>query len=261
MARESGEGSASLSRRSYLKMASTAVATVSSAGIVSDSASATEHEVSTSSGNADADVQPVEVSVRQTTHLTEKASTAAEDQGARYVERALDRLGVPYKLVWGLPPISECPTADAGKFEQLYEWKDRVRNRDEPMIMKDANLLLTDREGGGASYSTKKTGLAPGAVYDDYPLAEWVTPDDDRHPFFGMLHELAHLVGVRTDGHTKTWGRTWYDDDSKTWNRTPMGNGGSGKLCGRDNPANGRGWPQRDHLYFAKCARNHLLVR
>jgi hypothetical protein len=260
MARERGEDGTLLSRRSYLEMASTAAVTVSSAGLVSDSASADEYEVRTSSSKSDGDMSPVEVSLRRTSHLAEKDDASAEDQGARYVERAFDRLGVPYKLVWGLPPVSACPTTDVGKSKQLQKWTDRVKNRDEPKIMKDANILLTDRESGGSSYPTTKAGVAPGAVYDDYPITDWVTPDDDRHPFFGMLHELAHQLSVPTDGHTKTWGRTWYDEDSETWNRTPMGNAGSGKLCGRENPPNEKGWPQRDHLYFAECARNHLIV-
>lgn len=205
----------------------------------------------------------VEVSVRQTGALSRRAKGHPERQVVRYVERAFERLEVPYRVVWDLPPVQDVPPSKPGreaKRAQLDEWAKLMRNG-APHVRKDSNLLLTDRAGGGISYLGKRAAIAPGGTLtEDADMAEWVGPDDPRHCVYGTLHELGH--NLHAGGHERSWGRTWLDESTESWNRTPMGHGGGGvNLCGERNEPNREGYAKRDHLYFADCAREHIQIR
>ncbi|MFC4552815.1 MULTISPECIES: hypothetical protein [Halorussus] len=211
----------------------------------------------------DVDRPTVEVSVRQTGHLSRRTKGHPEEQVAKYVERALDRLDLPYRVVWDLPPVQDVPPTAKGKEakqRQLKKWSEHIKEGKQPHVRKDSNLLLTDRAGGGISYAGKKAAIAPGGTLtEDADLAEWVTPDDPRHCVYGALHELGH--NLHDGGHEHAWGRTWIDEETKSWNRTPMGHGGGGtNLCGEKNDPRKEGYEQRDHLYFADCAREHIQI-
>ncbi len=206
----------------------------------------------------------VEVSVRQTGDLSKRAKGHPEEQVATYVERAFERLGVPYRVIWDLPPVQEIAPSKPGrenKRRQLDQWSERLADERTPHVRKDSNILLTDRAGGGISKLGKRAAVAPaGTLTEDADLAEWVAPDDPRHCVYGTLHELGH--NLHAGGHERSWGRTWVDEETKSWNRTPMGHGGGGvNLCGERNDPRPEGYPKRDHLYFADCAREHIQIR
>lgn len=208
-----------------------------------------------------ADDDRVEVSVRMTSHLAAKAKSHPERQAAKYIERTFRRLDVRYRVVWDLPPVEGIPTTDAGKRAQLDAWSKKL-NAAEPVpeVCKDSNILLTDRRGGGIAYSKLKGAIAPGAVYEDYEIAEWVTKKDPRHPFFGMLHEMGHNLAPHS-GHDETWGRLWVEAAEEAWYRTPAAAAGKVNLCGEENDEPVDAYEKRDCLYFAECARDHLLIR
>ena len=221
-------------------------------------------ELSNVAEPGDPDRPTAEVSIRQTGDLSKRAKGHPEEQIARYVERAFERLDLPYRVVWDLPPVQDVPPSGKGKEAkraQLKRWSKLVRAEDEPYVRKDSNLLLTDRAGGGISYAGKKAAVAPGGTLtEDADMAEWVRPDDPRHCVYGTLHELGH--NLHDGGHERAWGRTWIDEETKSWNRTPMGHGGGGvNLCGERNEKNREGYEKRDHLYFADCAREHVQIR
>lgn len=205
----------------------------------------------------------VEVSVRQTGDLSKLAKGHPEEQVAKYVQRAFERLGVPYRVVWDLPPVQEIAPSTPGregKRTQLNQWSKLLNDGRTAYVRKDSNLLLTDRKGGGISKLGKRAAIAPGGTLtEDADLAEWVSPDDPRHCVYGALHELGH--NLHSGGHEQSWGRTWIDEQTKSWNRTPMGHGGGGvNLCGEQNEPNRKGYAKRDHLYFADCAREHIQI-
>lgn len=206
----------------------------------------------------------VEVSVRQTGDLSKRAKGHPEEQIARYVERAFERLGLPYRVVWDLPPVQDVPPSrpgKEGKQAQLSAWSKLLKDDHPPHVRKDSNLLLTDRSGGGISYLGRKAAVAPGGTLtEDADMAEWVRPGDPRHCVYGTLHELGH--NLHSGGHDRNWGRTWLDEATRSWNRTPMGHGGGGvNLCGERNDPRREGYEKRDHLYFADCARDHVQIR
>jgi hypothetical protein len=87
-----------------------------------------------------------------------------------------------------------------------------------------------------------------------------VRSDDPRHCVYGTFHELGH--NLHSGGHERSWGRTWLDEATRSWNRTRTGHGGGvGNLCGEQNDRNRRGYEKCNHLYFADCARDHVRIR
>jgi hypothetical protein len=219
------------------------------------------------------DLKKLEVSVRMDRELAEKGKSHPERQYVKYLNRALDRLNIPYAIKWDFAPV-EVPRIDEGatKSEQLDAWSDKL-NGDNTVdgVCKDSNILLTDRDGGGMSYGKMKGAIAPGAVYEPYDqmraekdepeLQEWVLPDDDEHTWFGALHEFVHNVSTHGGQHKQAFGKVWHDTENEVWYRTPSGTPGEINLCGNENaPAKGN-WEKRDCLYLAECARHHLLIR
>lgn len=208
------------------------------------------------------DVARIEVSVRQTAELSAKAKAHPENQLAAYLERAFDRINVPYKVVYDLPPVGDnFPPSDAGKREQLKEWSDRI-NADAPGIQKDSNILLTNRPGGGMAYSGAKAAIGPGGTLtEDFNMREWVLKDDPRHCIFGCLHELAHNVTEHGQSHVHQPGTTRADDSEEAWYRTPASNAGDTNLCGKWNPERPEGYEKRDCLYLSECFRDHMNIK
>lgn len=219
------------------------------------------------------DVNELEVSVRMTSHLAAKGKSHPERQAVKYLDRALDRLNIPYTIKWDLPPVEGLPKASEGKKTQLSEWSNRLNDEENPApeVCKDSNVLLTDRDGGGMAYGRMKGAIAPGAVYEPYDemrleegeseLRDWVTPDDDEHSFFGFLHEFSHNVSTHGGSHKQSWGEVWHAENEEVWYRTPTASPGEINLCGNVNAKAKPEWEKRDCLYFPDCARHHLLIR
>lgn len=211
---------------------------------------------------------PLRISVRQTAQLAAKGKGWPERTLVPYLQRAFDRLDVPYEIVWDLPPVEGIPSAAGGKTPQLTAWSNALNGEGNwsdgpvPAVCKDSNILLTDRAGGGLSYGRMKAGIAPGRLLEDYgEMVEWVTPDDPRHTVFGFLHEVAHNIGTHGNQHRKSFGRVWQDADAQAWYRTPTGTPNEVNLCGTENDKKRNDWEKRDCLYFADCAKHHLLIR
>lgn len=209
------------------------------------------------------DKNRIEVSVRQTEHLSAKAKGHPERQVAQYLARAFKRLDIPYKVVYDFEPLQDFPEPSEGKKVQLQTFSDRMNASDPiPGVMKDSNLLLTDRDGGGMAWPKLKGCIGPGGTLtEDFEMAEWVTPDDARHCVYGCLHEVAHNIGTHGNDHQVSFGRVWQNDDAKAWYRTPTGTPGALNLCGDENDSRNPNYEKRDCLYYADCARDHLLIR
>lgn len=205
------------------------------------------------------------VSVRQTHRLTDDNGRAPERQVAKYIRRAFTRLGVPFEVTFDHPPldIPDDPP-ETGKRTQLDALTDAV-NRDDPIegVQKDANLLLTRREGGGLSWPGGKAGIAPAGTLTRKtggPLREWVTPDDPRKCVYGALHELAHMLSPHRE-HADGWGVAWCRDDQRAYYRTPLVATADENLCGERVEKRKEGYEKRNCLYFAQCAAEHIEIQ
>lgn len=206
----------------------------------------------------------VEVSVRQTGDLSEYAKAHPEQQAVQYIERALTRLNVPYKIYHDLPPRTEAPKlADYDntatyKDDAFTWWHKQIQNGNLEKDAKDSNILLLPTNGGGKAYIRGAACVAPAGTLDkDYPMKETVPADDPRGCVYGILHELAHNLGY---SHNKPWGRAWNDSENGEWHRTPTAIPGKVNACGDQLP------PKKEdtkikHLYYGECARDELYVR
>lgn len=207
----------------------------------------------------------VEISIRETAHLASTHKDHPEEQVCAYVERAFDRLNLPYRIVCDLPPVDGIPAPGEGKKAQLDAFSEQLNADDGlPHVCKDSNLLLTDRDGGGLSWAGMKGAIGPAGTLDQsYDMAEWVTPNDPRHCVFGCLHEIGHNMYAR-GGHDNGWGRAWTDvdeDGGQVWYRTPMATPDDHNACGEFNEPRPNGAQKRDCLYYADCARDEMKIR
>lgn len=207
----------------------------------------------------------VEISIRATAHLASKHKHHPEQQVRKYVERAFERLNLPYRIVSDLPPVEGIPAPGEGTDAQLDAFSDQL-NADDPLpaVCKDSNLLLTDRDGGGRSFLGMKGAVGPGGTLDQQcDMAEWASPDDPRHCIFGCLHEIGHNLSRRA-GHDNGWGQAWTDVASsggQFWYRTPMATPDDHNACGEWNAPRPDGSAKRDCLYYADCAREEMKIR
>lgn len=210
---------------------------------------------------ADTDSPSVVVSVRQTEELSAKAKGHPEATVVAYVERAFDRLDLPYRINWDLPPVGGIPDPKRDKREALRYWSKQIRSSAVEGLSKDADLLLTSRNGGGIGYVGQNAAICPaGTLTEDYAsdMREWVLKDDPRHPIYGTLHELGHSLGSK---HDANWGRTWIDDDERAWYRTPCAHAGTVNQQGEQQPPRPEGYEKRDCLYFADGAAEYMRLK
>lgn len=205
------------------------------------------------------------LAIHTSTKLEDQNGRAPDRQFAMYVARAFRRLHIPYRVVYDLPTVD---TPDGTRLEKLKDFAKQLPDLE--YQAKDANLLLTCESGGGGwAYPYGNAGqIACGDLDSDYPIKDHVSRDDPRHSVFGGLHEIGHMMSQRPHGgHGFSWGRTWTVDENEEWHRTPRGNASKNDAgyrtnhCGEVCAPEPDGYERRDHLHFAECARNHMLIR
>lgn len=210
---------------------------------------------------ADTDDPTVEVSVRQTEELSARGKCHPEATTVAYVQRAFERLDLPHEIRWDLPPVADVPDPKEDKRAALRYWSGQIKDGTVDGLAKDADLLLTTLNGGGVGYVGMNAAVCPaGTLTEDYAtdLREWVSSDDPRHPVFGILHELGHLLGSK---HELNWGRTWTDDAETAWYRTPCAHPGTKNQRGEEQVPRPEGYEKRDCLYFAAGAAEFMRFK
>lgn len=201
----------------------------------------------------------VEVSLRQTGELDQRAGRNPERTIARYVERAFDRLDIPYRIVYDLPVEIDAPPVGAGKETALRWWRSALNGARVSDTGVDANLLLTAANGGGLSAVGGWAGIAPaGTLTDEYELVDACSPSDPQHVVYGTLHELAHCLG---SSHDIPWGRAWIDHERREFHRTPEFHPAKRNACGEYVPPRPDGYARVDHLWFSECTGRQLRAQ
>lgn len=207
----------------------------------------------------DADDSAIEVSLRQTGELARRAGRSPERTLARYVERAFDRLDVPYRIVYDLPVEVDAPAVGAGRQKALRWWRTALNSARVQDTGRDANLLLTAAKGGGLSAVGGWASIAPGGTLtEEFELVETCSSDDPQHVVYGALHELAHCLG---SSHARPWGRAWIDHERREYHRTPESHPDRRNACGEYVPPRSEGYARVDHLSFSECAGRQLRSR
>lgn len=207
----------------------------------------------------DADDSAIEVSLRQTGELTHRAGRNPERTLARYVERAFDRLDVPYRVVYDLPVEIDAPAVGAGRQNALRWWRAALNSARVQDTGRDANLLLTAAKGGGLSAVGGWASIAPGGTLtEEFELVETCSSDDPQHVVYGALHELAHCLG---SSHARPWGRAWIDHERREYHRTPESHPDRRNACGEYVPPRPEGYARVDHLSFSECTGRLLRSR
>lgn len=202
------------------------------------------------------DGQVVDLSLRQTGELAGRVGRAPERTVGRYVARAFDRIGVPYRIRYDLPVEADAPANAAGKHEALQWWRSMLNEVGRADAGRDANLLLTAATGGGLSAVGGWAAIAPaGTLYEEFDLVDTCSPDDPRHVIYGVLHELAHCLG---SSHKVPWGRAWPDHERREFHRTPEAFPDRTNACGEYVPRRPEGYARVDHLYFSECTGQQL---
>lgn len=203
--------------------------------------------------------QPIEVTLRQTGELERVAGRRPERTVARYVERAFERIGVPYRIVYDLPAAADAPTIGAGKRAVLRWWRGALAAMPVPETGRDVNLLLTAASGGGLSAVGGRVGVAPGGTLTrEFELLETCSPGDPQQVVYGTLHELAHCLG---SSHDEPWGRAWIDHERREYHRTPEAHPDRTNACGEYVPPRPEGYARVNHLSFAECTGRQLRER
>lgn len=215
------------------------------------------------------DSPPVEITIRQTAELAARAKGWPEEVASRYLQRALDRLDITYRLAYDLPPMGSqgqgqgqtaddtfpSETAD-GKQAVFAAWRKRLNNGDVHPTAKDANVLLINQAGGGMSTVGGWTSVAPGGTLtQDFGLREWANPGDPDHCVYGILHEVAHCLGME---HDPNWGDAWNDAEADAYYRTPTASAGTTGPDGETHPQPTHD-EKRDLLAYHSAARQPIL--
>jgi hypothetical protein len=202
------------------------------------------------------DAPEVHVALYSTGALLGTNGRAPEVVAGRYLANALDDAGLNYRIRRGFDPVGI-------EFEAPRETIRRWRSADRDWTAKDANVLLTDRLGGGLADVGGRFGFAPGGRIDR--VVDWVpTSDEPLHRnVHAVLHEVGHMLGAKHDHDADEEGRQhpgmgW--NEGGYWHRTPtVAGNGYPNLCGEPVEAKAHDRVMRHQLYH-DCFREHLQV-
>lgn len=202
------------------------------------------------------DAPEVHVGLYTSRELADLNGRAPEIVAGRYLANALEHAGLNYRIRRGFEPVD---VDFEGQRETLRLW----RRADREWTAKDANVLLTDRLGGGLAAVGGKFGYAPGGRIDR--VVDWEAMSDAQlhRNIHAVLHEVGHMLGAKHDHDGEEEGRQhpgmgW--NEGGYWHRTPtVAGNGYPNLCDEPIEAKAHEAVMRHQLYH-DCFRQHLRI-
>jgi len=201
----------------------------------------------------------VDVAIRSSKELRGENGTIPEEMAVLYLSHSLDKMNFGFTIRYDFEPITP-PDNISGCGGESFDWfREFVSAWGN--CASDANLLITNADGGGCGISsTPGVCTVPGRNISE--RTEYVSEGSDgfHSNIQSILHEFGHCLGAHHD-HDKTMeglqhpGRAWVDNGEYRYTPTTLG-GGTVNKCGERVPEERDEYTKIRVHEFSNCAED-----
>lgn len=210
--------------------------------------------------DGDADTPQIDINIFCSEVLHDKHGRTPEEMAAMYLGENLDRHDQSYRIRYNFDSYDAVEESSGVPNDTIRQFLADLRDGERPRAS-NANLLLVDSEGGGASLHGAST--CPAAFLDHRQELRQLGTDEYLHNIHDIMHEFAHCMGLGHDmdadeeGNQHT-GEAYNDNVDEVWVRTPTVAGNNVRnLCGTPIPKR-QYHDARWDLRFTDCDVEHF---